>query len=83
MSTTTVNISFQGRLLSEIDRVAQSESRSRSDLLRESARLYIERKQRWGKLFAYGRKMALRGQLTEQDVTAEVQAHRQAKVARR
>ena len=83
MSTTTVNISFQGRLLSEIDRVARSESRSRSELLRESARLYIERKQRWDKLFAYGRSRAVRGQLTEQDITAEVRAHRQAKAARR
>jgi len=46
MQTTTVNISFQGSLLSEIDRLAQAESRSRSELLREAARLYIDRKRR-------------------------------------
>jgi len=83
MNTTTVNISFQGSLLSEIDQVAQDESRSRSELLREAARLYIERKQRWDKLFAYGQRVARRGPLTEQDVAAEVQAYRQQKAAER
>ena len=42
--TNTVNISFREDLLHEIDEVARSESRSRSELLREAARLYIERK---------------------------------------
>ena len=52
MSTVTVNISFQDRLLANIDRIAQRESRSRSELLREAARIYIERKERWNNIFA-------------------------------
>ena len=56
-------------------------NRSRSELLREAARLYIERKQRWDKLFAYGQRVAQRGHLTEQDILAEVRAHRQQKAA--
>ena len=83
MHTTTVNISFQGSLLSEIDRIAQIESRSRSELLREAARLYIERKRRWDKLFAYGKSVVARGELSEQDIAAEVHAHRQQKAAKR
>ena len=83
MNTTTVNVSFQGSLLAEIDRVAQTESRSRSELLREAARLYIERKRRWDKLFAYGKTVALRGQLTEEDVAAEIQSYRKQKAAQR
>jgi CopG family transcriptional regulator / antitoxin EndoAI len=83
MNTTTVNVSFQGSLLAEIDRVAQTESRSRSELLREAARLYIDRKRRWDKLFAYGKTIALRGQLTEEDVAAEIRSYRKQKAAKR
>jgi len=82
MQTTTVNISFQGSLLSEIDRLAQAESRSRSELLREAARLYIDRKRRWDKLFAYGKSVVARGQLTEVDVAAEIHTHRQQKASK-
>lgn len=40
MDTTTVNISFQESLLVDIDKIARVESRSRSELLREAARLH-------------------------------------------
>ena len=83
MQTTTVNISFQGTLLSEIDRLAQAESRSRSELLREAARLYIDRKRRWDKLFAYGKNVVAREQLTESDIEAEIHAHRHHKASTR
>ena len=42
MSNVTVNISFQDSLLCDIDRVARAEARSRSELLREAARAYIQ-----------------------------------------
>jgi len=80
MDTTTVNISFQESLLADIDKTARDESRSRSELLREAARLYIDRKRRWNRLFAYGRTVVTRGNLTEADVASEVQAYRRQKV---
>ena len=83
MNTTTVNISFQGSLLADIDKIARVESRSRSELLREAARLYIDRKRRWGKIFAYGKSVVTRGNLTEADIASEVQAYRQQKAGRR
>ena len=82
MNTTTVNISFQGSLLAEIDRVAETESRSRSELLREAARSYIVRKRRWDDIFRYGKAIAVRGRLTEKDVEAEIQAYRRRKAER-
>ena len=82
MNTTTVNVSFQGSLLAEIDRVAHNESRSRSELLREAARSYIVRKRRWDDIFRYGKNIAVRGQLTEEDVATEIQAYRRRKAAR-
>lgn len=46
----TVNISFEKALLKEIDKIAKREHRSRSELIREAARAYIEKKLN-GKLF--------------------------------
>jgi metal-responsive CopG/Arc/MetJ family transcriptional regulator len=79
MNTTTVNISFQGSLLAEIDRVANAESRSRSELLREAARSYIARKRRWDDIFRYGKTISSRGKLTEADVANEINAYRRGK----
>jgi len=77
MSTITVNISFQKSLLSDIDKVARKESRTRSELLREAARMYIERKRRWDKIFAYGRAKVVENKLTETDVGREITSYRE------
>jgi len=83
MGTTTVNVSFQKELLGEIDRIAKAESRSRSELLREAARSYIQRKQRWADLFAMGRHIAESKGLSPNDVSQEIEAHRKSKASRR
>ena len=76
MSTTTVNISFQESLLSDIDTVARKESRTRSELLREAARMYIERKRRWDKIFAYSKSKVTENKLSEGDIEQEINAYR-------
>jgi metal-responsive CopG/Arc/MetJ family transcriptional regulator len=40
--TTKVMVSFPDEFLAEIDRIAQNEHRSRSELLREAMRVYIQ-----------------------------------------
>lgn len=82
MSTTTVNIAFQESLLQDIDRAAQAEARSRSEFLREAARAYIQRKERWAEVFALGRKIAARKALTAEDVSREIGAYRRSKASR-
>jgi CopG family transcriptional regulator/antitoxin EndoAI len=79
MSITTVNISFQDSLLADIDKVAKLESRSRSELLREAARMYIDRKMRWGNVFAYGETQVLQRKLSEADVGSEIETYRKQK----
>jgi len=79
---TTVNISFQEELLADIDKQAKKERRSRSELVREAARLYIERRDRWSKIFALGEAVARVKGLSEQDITAEIQTHRKSQAAR-
>jgi CopG family transcriptional regulator/antitoxin EndoAI len=76
MSTVTVNISFQDALLRDIDRMARDEARSRSELLREAAREYIRRRERWAGIFSAGQALARRQGLKPGDVAPEIAAYR-------
>jgi len=82
MKTGTVNISFQEGLLRQIDQTAREESRSRSELIREAARMYIERKKRWKDIFVFGEKQAGRLGLSEHDVESEIGTYRRSKRGR-
>ena len=77
MNTKTVNISFRKDLLEKIDKVAREEMRTRSELIREAARMYIERKDRWDKIFDFGTQQAERLGLKEQDIAEEIRKFRQ------
>jgi metal-responsive CopG/Arc/MetJ family transcriptional regulator len=83
MAAMTVNISFQAELLADIDAEARREARSRSELLREAARLYVERQRRWDSLFRLGDGIARSAGLTETDVREEVAAFRREHGGRR
>lgn len=72
----TVNISFQDTLLSEIDAEAQRESRSRSELLREAARQYVQRQRRLEAVFAMGDAARERRGFTDGDIESEIAAVR-------
>ena len=76
MAATTVNISFQAELLAEIDAEARRESRTRSELLREAARLYVDRQRRWESVFQLGDAVTRRANLNEADIEEEVSASR-------
>jgi metal-responsive CopG/Arc/MetJ family transcriptional regulator len=79
MKPSTVNISFNEELLNQIDQVAKEESRSRSELIREAARGYIERKRRWKRVFDLGRIKAKTKGITETDIEKEIAAYRKDK----
>ena len=79
MNTVTFNLSFQGALIGEVDALAKRESRSRSELLREAARLYIQRQKRWESLFALGDSVVRESGLSKSDVAREIQTLRKAK----
>ena len=72
MSNITVNISFQVKLLEEIDAVAARESRSRSELLREAARAYVRRQKQWDSVFLLGDSVSKRLKLKQSDVDAAI-----------
>jgi len=76
MPTDTVNISFPKEFLEEIDRIADAESRTRSELIREATRLYLTQRRRWEAIFAYGSKQAAKLGLRPEDISAEIRAYR-------
>jgi metal-responsive CopG/Arc/MetJ family transcriptional regulator len=82
MGTSTVNISFKQDLLARIDRVAKQESRSRSELIREAARMYIERGRKWENIFAFGKQQIAARDLLETDVDKEIEKVRKQKAMR-
>ena len=82
MAGSTVNISFNRELLAEIDKTAKQEARTRSELIREAARLYIERKSRWERIFAFGSRQVQRLGLREEDVADEIKNSRAKKESR-
>jgi metal-responsive CopG/Arc/MetJ family transcriptional regulator len=77
MAVSTVNISFQEDLLEQIDRIAHNEARTRSELIREAARMYIERKKKWESIFSYGESLAAKYKFTEDDVNDEIKKYRE------
>jgi CopG family transcriptional regulator / antitoxin EndoAI len=79
MDTTTVNISFKDGLLKEIDKIAREESRSRSELIREATRAYIEKKNRWNNIFSFGSNQASKLNLTTENIVEEIQKYRKHK----
>lgn len=76
MRAVTVNVSFQGSLLAQIDAEARRELRSRSELLRVAARAYVRRQRRWREVFALGDRQAARLRLSDADVRREIRAAR-------
>lgn len=78
MATTarTVTISLPPELASRIDRAAKKEGRTRSELMREAARQYLQRRERWEELMAYGKEIGTRHGFTDDDVDRIVQEER-------
>ena len=75
----TVNISFQKELLEEIDKLANEETRSRSELIREAARYYINKKKKWKKIFQLADIHSSNLKITERDVNSEIRNYRKVK----
>ncbi|RHX83572.1 CopG family ribbon-helix-helix protein [Leptospira stimsonii] len=75
----TVNISFEKGLLKEIDKIAKREHRSRSELIREAARAYIERRFKWEKIFEVGSALSKGTSITDDSIIDEIKLLRKTK----
>ena len=79
MAFATVNVSFQEDLLTQIDKFAKNESRTRSDLIIEATRIHINRKEKWEHIFVYGESLPEKYKFTEDDVIEEIKKYREEK----
>ena len=77
-SQRTVTISLPPELAKRVDQAAGKEGRSRSELFREALRQYLERQDRWERIFALGEGAARRTGLDETAVLRAVKAGRRA-----
>jgi metal-responsive CopG/Arc/MetJ family transcriptional regulator len=75
----TINLTLDDNLLEQIDAVARDESRTRSDLIYNSVKMYISRKQRLQELFVYGEHAASANSFTEEDILDEIKSYRKNK----
>jgi CopG family transcriptional regulator/antitoxin EndoAI len=75
----TVTISLPPGLAQAVDRLAQKEGRTRSELLREAFRQYASRAERWDRVHELGRGIAARRGLTEADADRVVKEERRVR----
>ena len=76
MPVSTVNISFNSDFLVQLDQIANDEARTRSELIREAVRIYIDRKKEWKKIFETGRQIGKTLEISQDDVINEIKARR-------
>lgn len=77
MQTQTFNIALPSSLVARMDLVATNEYRNRSELIREAVRVYLDRIERWGKIFKAGERVAKKmGIKSEEDVDRIVLEYR-------
>ena len=79
MPVSTVNISFQRDFLVQIDQIANAEARTRSELIREAVRAYIDRKKEWERIFIIGNEIGSKLKISEEDVMNEIKEYRKTK----
>jgi metal-responsive CopG/Arc/MetJ family transcriptional regulator len=80
MATAMIQIPFQEELLQQIDRfVERKVVPSREDLIHTATKMYIQQKRNWQNLFAYGERLALDNNLSEEDIMNEIKANRYSK----
>ena len=75
----TVTISLPPELARRAERAARTEGRSRSELFREAVRQYLDRRDRWDRIFAAGEQAAARLGVLEEDVATAVQERRRSR----
>lgn len=69
MQTQMFNIALPKLLVAKIDDVAKREYRNRSEFIREAVRVYLQDRDEWDDLFAFGSRQAKKvGVKSEKDV---------------
>jgi len=65
--TKTWTISLPPKMVKEAERIAKDENRTKSELVREALRFYLDEKE-WQYIYKYGTKKAMEKGLSELDI---------------
>ena len=79
MALATVSLAFDDDFIRQIDYYANNESLTRTDLIYNSVKMYINRKQKLQELYAYGEKIAKGNGFTEEDIINDIKEFRKNK----
>ena len=79
MAVATINLSFDDDLVRQIDLIANAASITRTQLIYNSVKMFINDRQRLDELYAYGESIAQKNNLTEEDVFDEIKKYRKNK----
>jgi metal-responsive CopG/Arc/MetJ family transcriptional regulator len=79
MSISKVNIPFQDDFLFQIDQIAGNESKTRSELIQNAVRLYIDRKKEVEEILSIGKQIGSTLEISENDVIDEIKEYRKEK----
>ena len=79
MAVATINLSFDDDLVKQIDFIADTASITRTQLIYNSVKMYINDRQRLKELYAYGENIAKENNFTEEDVFEEIKKYRKNK----
>ena len=74
-TTKTISLSVPPEMAEKIKELMKKEGRTRSELIREALRRYVE-EQEWKKIYRYGEMKAREKGITEDQVEDIVDAHR-------
>jgi len=80
MAVATINLAFDDELVKQMDLIANTASITRTQLIYNSVRMYINDRQRLKELYAYGESIAAKNNLTEEDVFEEIKEYRTVKI---
>ena len=79
MALATVNLAFEDDLVQEMDLIARNASITRTQLIYNSVKMYINDRQRLQELYAYGETIAKKNNITEEDIFEEIKNYRKNK----
>jgi predicted transcriptional regulator len=79
MAVATINLAFDDDLVKQIDLIADTASITRTQLIYNSVKMYINDRQRLQELYDYGKSLAAKSNFTEEDVFEEIKEYRKNK----
>lgn len=74
-TTKTISLSIPPAMAKKIEELMKEEDRTRSELIREALRRYVE-EQEWKKIYRYGEMKAREKGITEDQIESIIDVHR-------